>query len=232
MLFRSQDAYFAAVAGRVFSAFTDGHGDGTQLVRALTSSAKESRLYLWSSHTKEQNIIESTSLHGSVTGPDSGGAAFGVYFNDGTGAKMDYYATRSVKLLGSCQSNDYVDYVVRVTVMNDAPVDAATALPAYVTGNGAFGVQPGRIRTNYVIYGPAQAFVETATVDGNSVTVGSGKHGQRPVGSVQIELGPGETKVLEMGFSGVIQKTEPHLNVTPSIRPIETEVVRAHTNDC
>ena len=220
----AQDAYFAAVAGRVFSAFTDGQGDGPQLVKALGTSAKESRLYLWSSHPEEQNIIESTALHGSVTAPSSGGAAFGVYFNDGTGAKMDYYATRSVKLLGTCQADDYADYVIRVTITNDAPQDAATVLPAYVTGNGAFGVQPGRIRTNYVIYGPAQAFVETATVDGNPVSVGSGKHGPRPVGSVQIDLGPGETKVLEMGFSRVIQKSEPHLNVTPSIHPIETEV--------
>lgn len=228
----AQDAYFAAVAGRVFSAFTDGQGDGTQLVKALGASTKEGRLYLWSSHNEEQKIITSTPLHGSVTGPDSGGATFGVYFNDGTGAKMDYYATRSVELLGICQSDDYEDYVVRVTVTNEAPEDAATALPAYVTGNGSFGVLPGRIRTNYVIYGPAQAFVGTATVDGNPVAVGSGKHGQRPVGSVQMELGPGETKVMELSFSGVIQKTEPRLHVTPSIRPIKTEVEPAHTADC
>lgn len=221
----AQDAYFAAVAGRVFSAFTEGQSDGKNLIKALRTSTAENRFYLWSSHADEQKIIASTPLQGAVTGPDNGGASFGVYFNDGTGAKMDYYAQRSVQLLRPCQVGDYGEYTVRVTVTNSAPADAATALPAYVTGNGIFGVEPGRIRTNYVVYGPSQAFVENANVDGQRVPVGSGKHGSRPVGTVQLELGPGETSVLQMTFSRVVQDLEPKLRVTPGIQSLE-EVIR------
>ena len=228
----AQDIYFAAVASQVFTAFTDGEGDGDRLVTALTSSALENRLYMWSSHASEQTIIASTPLHGSVTGPDTGGAAFGVYFNDSTGAKMDYYANRSVQLLQTCQLGDYSEYTVRVSAANNAPADAGTSLPDYVTGNGAFGVEPGKIRTNYVVYGPAQSFVETASVNGEPVSVGSGKHGQRPVGTVQLELDPGESVVLDIIFSRVVQNSEPRVKVTPSVHPLEDVLLPFERRSC
>lgn len=218
---QDQDAYFSAVAAQIFSAFTNGQGDGAQLINALTRSAKEERLYLWSSYSWEQDIIASTPMHGSIAGPGAGGTAFGVYFNDGTGAKMDYYVKRSVQLVQGCRAGEYGQYTVRVTASNNAPADAGTSLPAYVTGGNAFGVQPGRIRTNYVVYGPSQAFVETATVDGKSVSVSSGRHGSRPVGTVSLELRPGETSTIEMVFSGVVQDSEPQLRVTPTIQSSE-----------
>lgn len=220
----AQDAYFAAVASRVFSAFTEGKGNSSQLFQALRSSADERRIYLWSSRQNEQEIIADTSLAGSVHGVDSGGATFGLYFNDGTGAKMDYYLTRKVQLQQSCRPEGYSSYTVTVDVTNHAPLDAASVLPAYVTGGGKYGVELGHIRTNYVFYGPAQAFVESASLNGNQISMGSGKHGQRPVGTVSVELGPGETGTLELTFSHVVQDSQPQLQVTPSIQP-SSEVI-------
>ncbi|MDK1360182.1 DUF4012 domain-containing protein [Arthrobacter sp. zg-Y1219] len=229
---QAQDAYFSAVAAIVFSAFTEGQGDGGKLVKALAASAEENRLYLWSSHSAEQDIIASTPLHGSVTGKDAGGANFGVYFNDGTGAKMDYYVNRTVQVIQACSVGEYGQFAVRVTATNNAPADAATSLPAYVTGGGVFGVEPGRIRTNYVVYGPSQAFVETATVNGQPVPVSTGKHGQRPVGTVQLELGPGETSTIDLVFSGVVQGSEPQLRVSPTIQPLEDVVKPMERETC
>ncbi|MFJ7748567.1 DUF4012 domain-containing protein [Arthrobacter sp. NPDC097144] len=228
----AQDAYFATVASRVFSAFTEGQGNGAQLIKALGASTAENRLFLWSSHPAEEKIIASTPVHGSVAGPDGGGAAFGVYFNDGTGAKMDYYVTRSVQLIQSCPVGDYGQYTVRITVSNNAPADAASSLPAYVTGNGAYGIEPGRIRTNYVVYGPSQAFVETATVDSQPVPVSSGKHRQRPVGTVALELGPGETATIDVAFSKVVQNSEPHLRITPTVQSLEEVVLPLEREGC
>jgi hypothetical protein len=90
-----QDEYFAAVAGKVFGALTDVQGDGTQLIKALVTSAEQGRLYLWSATSEEQDLLAETDLAGAALGPTVGGAAFGVYFNDGTAAKMDYYVRRS-----------------------------------------------------------------------------------------------------------------------------------------
>ena len=83
----SQDAYFAGVAGTVFRAFTEGEGDSIAMINALSTSVQEGRLYLWSSRSDEQEIVETTGLVGSVVGTGAGGASFGVYYNDGTGAK-------------------------------------------------------------------------------------------------------------------------------------------------
>ncbi|MBP3037165.1 DUF4012 domain-containing protein [Arthrobacter sp. zg-ZUI100] len=229
----AQDAYFAAVAGSVFAAFADGQGNSSQLLKALTTSANEDRLRVWSNLPDEQETLGSSALGGSVVGQGTGGATFGVYFNDGTGAKMDYYAKRTVQLLQRCKADAYNGYTVRTTVTNDAPLDAASSLPAYVTGGGQFGVEPGSIRTNYVVYGPAQSFVETASINGETVPIGSGKHGQRPVGTVTLELGPGESAVLDVAFSRVVQDSEPRLMVTPSIASTEEVILPMITeNSC
>lgn len=220
-----QDSYFAAVAADVFSAFTSGQGDGAAFIGALTESAMDQRLFLWSSRVEEQDVISTTRLAGTVTGTNGGDAAFGVYFNDGTGAKMDFYADRTVQLIQRCPSNGYHRFSVRVSISNTAPIDAATALPAYVTGDGAFGVAPGRIRTNYVFYGPAQSLVESARVDGKSAHFSAGRHGQRPVGTITAELGPGESRMIELDFFQVVQDSTPHLSVTPTIESREKVVL-------
>lgn len=227
-----QDLYFAAVAGEVFAAFTTGQGDGQQLIRALTTSVQERRLYLWSAREDEQRVIATTALVGSVLGAENGGTSFGVYMNDGTGAKMDYYSRRTAQLLQTCQADGYSTFTVRMVVSNTAPLDAASALPAYVTGGGIFGVSPGHIRTNYVVYGPAQAFVETATVDGAPVPIGAGKHGQRPVGTVALELGPGESAEMDIVFSRVVQSTVPRLHITPGLEPLESVLLATEETGC
>ncbi|RJT81118.1 DUF4012 domain-containing protein [Arthrobacter cheniae] len=213
-----QDEYFAAVAGKVFGALTNVQGDGTQLIEALVTSAEQGRLYLWSATSEEQDLLAQTDLAGAALGPTVGGAAFGVYFNDGTGAKMDYYIRRTVQLVKTCPGDGYSLYTVKVTLTNTAPADAATSLPEYVTGGGDFGVDPGRVKTNTVGYGPAQSLLQQARINGADVPVGSFAHGNRPVGILTTELGPGETTTLEMDFSKVVQDAEPVLDITPTVQ--------------
>lgn len=228
----AQDAYFSAVAGQVFATFTGGKGDGTQLVKALASSVQEHRLYLWSAQPNEQSMIATTPLAGSVEGSQAKGASFGVYFNDGTGAKMDYYASRTARLVQTCHGDEYSSYIVRLRVTNNAPSDAAAVLPSYVTGHGVYGVEPGHIRTNYVFYGPAQAFVETASLNGRLVPIGAGKHGQRPVGTVTLELAPGESAELDVVFSRVVRDSDPELQVTPGLEANAEVVLPAERTAC
>ena len=47
----------------------------------------------------------------------------------------------------TCRQDRRPQYAFEVTLTNTAPADAATSLPAYVTGGGAFGVTPGNIKT-------------------------------------------------------------------------------------
>lgn len=221
----SQDVYFASVAAEIFKALSTGAGDRRALIGSLIASAEEGRLYLWSANPNEQETIVSTELSGSVTGADTGGAAFGAYFNDGTGAKMDYYMRRTVQLHRACTSEGYLQYTLTVELFNTAPPDAAESLPPYVTGGGAYGVPPGTVQTNFVGYGPYQARLQTARINGESVPLGAHRHGERPVGLLTTSLAPGETATVEMDFTGVVQASDPVLDVTPTVQPMNDVIL-------
>lgn len=216
-----QDAYFAGVAAEVFEALSSGSGEGSALVQSLLKSSEEGRLYVWSADAKEQEVIASTALAGSVTGRSSGGAAFGAYFNDGTAAKMDYYVRRTVQLERICSADGYLQYSMTATLTNTAPPDAALSLPVYVTGEGKAGVAPGTVQTNIVGYGPDQSLLQHARMNGEPVPLGAYRHGARPVGILTTVLAPGETTTVELIFTNVVQGSEPTLDVTPTIQPLD-----------
>jgi hypothetical protein len=227
-----QDAYFAGVAQETFSALSTGKGDATALIEGITRGASEGRVLLWSREASEQATIVQYPISGSIAGSGVSPAEFGVYFNDGTGAKMDYYVKRTVQLVQECTGDDYGQVKVRITSINTAPADAATSLPAYVTGGGLFGVPPGTIQTNVIAYGPVQANVETAHVDGKKVSFAANRHANRPVGTVTATLAPGQSSTVEMTFGKIVQHTEPNLVVTPTVRPVSEVVLAAEPAVC
>lgn len=216
-----QDAYFAAVAHKIFTALSAPSTDTTKLLAGLSRASEERRVLLWSGNPLEQEIIAKYPLSGSVEGPSVQPAQFGVYFNDGTGAKMDYYLERTVQLIKECPRNGYEQTTVRITSTNMAPADAATSLPAYVTGDGVFGVRPGTVQTNIMAYGPAQANVETARLDGQQTGFAPYLHSNRPVGVIAVHLAPGEQKTVELTFGKIVQHTEPNLVVTPTVQSVK-----------
>lgn len=228
----SQDAYFAAASQEIFKSIASGRSAGPGLLKALSRSYEENRLRLWSDHQSDQKVLNTTSLGGSVLGANAGGTSFGVFFNDGTGAKMDYYVQRRVQLIEVCDSTGYAQYKVKVSLTNTAPLDAATSLPPAVTGEGRFGVPPGSVQTNVIVYGPSQALVDTATADRTSVSFGSHIHGDRPVGVVTTRLAPGQTSEVEMSFVKVSQHSKPEIVVTPTIQDMKEVLLPTHVDQC
>ncbi|EMY36039.1 hypothetical protein D477_001184 [Arthrobacter crystallopoietes BAB-32] len=213
-----QDEYFAAVASQVFSGITNGNIDAPQMINALRKGASENRLLVWSAKDEEQDTIAGSALAGVVAG-SAEKPEVGVYFNDGTGAKMDYYVRREVRLEKRCQPDGYYRYAVQVTLLNDAPTDAGDSLPDYVTGAGAFGVEPGTVQTNVYAYGPTEWFLDSASRDGEAAPFGSYKHDDRPVAALTVKLAPGESTSVEFGFSTLYETEEPTLQVTPTVQP-------------
>ena len=189
---------------------SSGKGEAKGLIKGITRGAAEGRVLVWSGTANEQDIIANYPLSGSIAGKSVAPAQFGVYFNDGTGAKMDYYVKRTVQLVKECTGDDYGQVKVRITSTNTAPADAATSLPAYVTGGGIFGVPAGTVQTNVIAYGPVQANVETVTVDGTKTDFAAHHHANRPVGTVTVALAPGQSSTVEMTFGKIVQHAEPN----------------------
>jgi hypothetical protein len=227
-----QDAYFAGIAKEVFSALSEGKGEAKGLIAGITRGTEEGRVLVWSANASQQSVISKYSLSGSVSGPSVAPAQFGVYFNDGTGAKMDYYVKRSVKLIKECPADGYEQTTVRVTSTNTAPADAATLLPVYVTGGGDFGVPPGSVQTNIIAYGPVQANIESAKVEGERTEFAPYQHANRPVGVLAQRLAPGESKTVDFTFGKIVQHTEPNLVVTPTVQAVKDVTLPTENSSC
>ncbi|QOD02643.1 DUF4012 domain-containing protein [Pseudarthrobacter sp. BIM B-2242] len=227
-----QDVYFAGVAQEIFAALSDGRGNAKGMIEGLTRGTGEGRVLVWSGLPSEQSVIAKYALSGSVAGPSVAPAQFGVYFNDGTGAKMDFYIKRTVQLIQECTSDDYSQITVRIASTNTAPSNAATSLPSYVTGGGAFGIAPGTVQTNVTAYGPVQANLAGAKQDGKVTSVSSHRHAGRPVGTTTVTLAPGESSTVDMKFNKIVQHTRPALRVTPTVQDIGDVLLETESATC
>ncbi|MCT9819063.1 DUF4012 domain-containing protein [Microbacterium sp. W1N] len=192
-----QDAFFAAAAALVFDKLAGGGADPTALVAALARAGDERRLLLWSSVPEDQAVLADTTLAGPLPPTDDSRLGFGVYLNDGTGSKMDYYVTPQTTLAwGECtldaagRASGTVTLTVSLT--NNAPADAATSLPAYITGGGALGTPAGTAKTVSYLYLPTGVeLVEASLSDGGGF--GGSFHQGRQVMSFGTSLTPGES---------------------------------------
>jgi hypothetical protein len=201
-----QDAFFASAAGAVFAKVSSGDADGTALVKALAQSGTERRLLIWSAHPDEQKVLGSTTLAGLLPESTQRTAALGVYFNDATGSKMDYYLKTQVQAAASvCRSDGTPTSRVTVTLTNVAPADAAETLPAYVTGGGWAGVAPGDIRTRVAVYGAEGGLLVRTSSDGADYSAVTGTDAGRPVSVFTVQLAPGESKTVSVDLLNLRQ---------------------------
>jgi len=227
-----QDVYFAAAAKEIFGALSSGETDPKKLMEALSKGVEDRRILLWSSSPEEQNAIGHYPVGGRVSGSAISPAEFGVYFNDGTGAKMDYWIKRSVQVVKDCTRDGYREVDVRVTSTNTAPADAAQTLPAYVTGDGVFGVPAGTVQTNIVAYGPVQSNIDTVFKDGVKIPFAAQTHSQRAVGTSTVQLAPGQSTTLEFKFGHIVQHSAPTIVVTPTTQPVKDVIQPANLSAC
>ncbi|WP_243063388.1 DUF4012 domain-containing protein [Humibacter sp. RRB41] len=196
-----QNAFFADAATAVFQAATDGAANTGAMLPALMRAGAEGRILVWSAHADEQKQLAETSLAGGLPASSEKDPTFGIYLNDATGAKMDYYLRAKVATgRAMCRADGKANLAVAVTLTNAAPENAATSLPSYVTGGGQFGVKPGDIATQIAVYGPARSAWLGTTVDAQDVPANAAIDAGRSVSRYSIELAPGESKTVRFEF--------------------------------
>ena len=199
----AQDAFFADTARRAFEAITTSTARPDALLDALVTSVADRRLAVWSAKPAEQALLEESGLTPDLPKGDDKAAAVGVFFNDSTGAKMNYYTKAAVSVgIAACRADRRITRVVDVRLSNDAPLDAASSLPVDITGDGRFGVAPGTVRTKVYVYVPPGSAVYEVRIDGESVGFLLTEHEGVPVAAVTIDLEPqqgGEVSVLSIG---------------------------------
>jgi hypothetical protein len=222
-----QNAFFASASVSVFEKITNGGLDTKAFIAALAESGEERRILLWSTHEEDQAVLSDTTLSGPLPQSDVKVQAFGLYFNDATAAKMDPYLKVDVASSQAvCRNDGLPNYVTQVTLTNTAPVDAAVALPAYVTGGGSSGAPAGNIRPNVALYGAPGTFNLGVLRDGQAADYHPASDSGYTLSKLQVELAPGESTVLEFQFlGGDAESKKMVVDHTPLIYSLETSTV-------
>lgn len=222
----SQDALFQSVATTVFERLTSARANLVAVVTALSVPVAEGRLSVWSARPEEQAILAEGALGGPLARQrQAGPAAFAVYLNDATGAKMDSYLEVGISTaVAECRGDGLRDVTVSVTLTNTAPADAGTRFPRRMTGNGIYGVAAGSIGTYVAVSAPPGTFFGSVSRNdgpGHSTQVVSDGH---PVSQARLNLEPGATDTLVFRFIAATPgEVDPVILHTPMIGDVEIE---------
>lgn len=214
-----QDAFFASAAAAVFDAVSNGGFDPRAVIEALAQAGEERRILIWNANPDEQAILADTTLAGGLPMSDDGLQAFGVYLNDLTMSKMDTYLDVRIAA-GSevCRQDGLPQYGIEVTLTNTAPGDAATSLPAYVTGGGNLGLSPGTIATSVHVYSAPGTFNLGVTQGGQPAAAHPTSDAGYTLSKVTATLAPGESTTWRFNFLGdTAEKRTVDIQSTPMI---------------
>lgn len=219
-----KDEYFSLAASAVFAKVSTGEFNSTAMLAALTQSANENRLLMWSAHTEEQSLFTAIGRDGGLPSTLPSAPELGVYLNDAVGSKMSYYLDVSYRVGGvTCRADGRPSWEVEVTLKNNAPPDAAKSLPEYVTGGGVFGVRPGIIKTQVNVYAIPESVYLDAQRNGTHLDVHTDMDTGYSVAQTYSMLAPGQSETIRMRFLGPSGTAQaPRLISTPTVNAMTT----------
>jgi len=195
-----QDAFFASATSEVFNHIANGGADPLRMIEAFTKGGADRRILMWLNDDSQQKTLEGTTLAGGLPQSDDESTRLGLYFNDGTGSKMDWYLDRTISVGDAvCRKDGRRTVEVDVTLTSTAPADGS--LPTHITGGGFFGTTPGNIKTLVALYAPSGSInqgVEQVAPDGSAAELGAhqAKDSKYIVSQLTVELAPQESKTI------------------------------------
>jgi len=191
-----QDAYYAAAARAVFDALLTRPIDPRAVARALSTAVTERRILFWSARPEEQKEIVASRLAGVLPEHETA-STVGVFLNDGSGSKLGYYLQRSAELtVGDCRADGRRELQLRLTLRSSAP---RSGLSRSVRGLALAG-DPSTLRLVIYVVSPVGGSPVAARLDGAPEPLGGGIERGRRVAVLGVDIGPGQTRVLEVGL--------------------------------
>jgi len=97
------DAYFAKVSSAVFSKVMGGGWDPLKMIEQLQKAADEQRVYAWFKNEKEQAMSAELGIDGRVTSDNKTTTQTGVYLNDSSHSKLEYYLKSTITVTCSAE---------------------------------------------------------------------------------------------------------------------------------
>ena len=223
-----QDAVFERAARAIFDAFTQGTGSPTELLREVARGVDEHRILAHSFDPTEQAELAGSEIAGELVTDPAAGPQVGVYLNDNTGSKMSYYLRTEVSVDATFCRNDTQGLSGEAKLESVAPSDAATSLPATVTGGGLYGIEAGSQLVALRLYAPVGGSVADIEFDGEPVDdVEVLEQDGRQVATSYVFLDPGkQVSVTWSMVTGKGQTGDIEVDVTPGIAPVGTSSIQ------
>ncbi|KFI96139.1 DUF4012 domain-containing protein [Bifidobacterium stellenboschense] len=192
--YAAQDAFFADAAGATFRhAMASNALDARQLLTTFSTSVSNGHVKLWLADEGLQRQLENTAIGGTLSRA-AGKPTVGVYVNNASQSKMDWYLDRSVTTtyVGT-RADGGRDYDVHISMTNTFDAADAASTPQYVLGDGIDGLTGGRNATLLYVTAPADGrLVSWRFSDGsqfdNYLTLDG-----LTVGVKRVELAPGQS---------------------------------------
>ncbi|MGC4887920.1 DUF4012 domain-containing protein [Micromonospora sp. DT227] len=221
---KAQDAFYARAASGVFDALFTRTVDPRALLTVISRSIQERRILFWSVRSDEQRAVAGTRLAGQLPERDTV-PTVGVFLNDGSGAKLGYYLRFSATLtVGACQPDGRRELRLRVTVHSTAP---RSGLTESVTGMALSG-DKYTARTLVSVHTPSGGAVLAGRLDGRATAMGGGLDRRRQVAVATVEVGPGQTRTLDVTLlTGQNGTGTADLVLTPTVTPWTTQITTA-----
>jgi len=192
------DGFFAGVASTIFHAIGSGKGDARKVVDELGKAGSEHRMRVWSAHPAEEKVLARTPAGGAFLSGGADGAA-GVFLNDGTAGKVDYFLRIHVSVEAvRCEATS-TTAVVRVDLAYDPPAGIA-GYPRYVTGFSRTDLPTGWVAMNLTAYAPVGGTLVSTRLGAGTV---GGQHATERGREVELftsRFAPGEHATYRFEF--------------------------------
>ena len=221
---RAQDAYFADAASRVFAAVASGTGGSRPLLAGMAKAVGENRILIESSRDAEQRILESTRIAGALPGDEGSTPHLGIYYNDATQAKLQYYLRKDTAVKASTCTRDGVQSLTSTTRLRSVAPKNAGTLPGSIVGPGT-GEKRGSFRMVMSFYAPYGGLVNRLEIDGKEKPLNRFEHDGINVVTIPVLLAPGQEKTVKVSmFTGKDQRDDAVFTTTPGIEATPNNV--------
>ncbi|WP_425840227.1 DUF4012 domain-containing protein [Microbacterium sp. PA5] len=223
----ASDAFFAAVASKVFEAVSSGSMNLKDMAWAVNESISQGSIMAWMSDPAQQSLIEeSGKLSGILPTDNTTETAMGVYFRDASASKIDYYLNTAIDASMTC-ADGVTRVTAKATMKLDITQEAAEALPAYVQ---SFRNGSEYYSKHVFVYAPPGMEVESMRVEGDWVK--PFREGNMDLGRVvapfESRMPPGSTVTVEVTFIGSGDFGPLSVRSNPMVKPTQVAI----TDEC
>ena len=221
----AQNDYFADAARRVFAAVVSGSGGSTALLSSMAKAVGENRILIESTRGAEQRILASSRIAGALPGDDGSTPHVGIYYNDATQAKLQYYLRKDTAVKATKCTRDGVQSLTSTTRLRSVAPKNARTLPESIVGPGT-GEKRGSFRMVMSFYAPYGGLVNRLEINGKEQPLNRFEHDGINVVSIPVLLAPGQELTVKASmFTGKDQRDDAVFATTPGIEATPNNVM-------